>query len=66
MYNVSMRMSHSRKYWIFSISIFFVWGIVLIVHWLVGSPPHLNTLAVWLLFYFVGWLLATIASSVYR
>jgi hypothetical protein len=61
-----MHVSHSRRYWIFSLSVFFVWGIVLIIHWLVGSPPQLKTLAVWLLFYFIGWLLATIASSVYK
>jgi hypothetical protein len=61
-----MQISHSRKYWTLSLLGFVVWVIIFIFHWLVGSPPQLKTLAVWLLFYFIGWLLATITSSVYK
>jgi hypothetical protein len=55
-----------RPYWIFSIAIFMVWGIVFLVHWLVGSPPHPKTLLPIFLGYLIGWLTATIAHYMYR
>jgi hypothetical protein len=55
-----------RPYWVYSLAVFVVWGIVFLVHWLAKSPPGLKTLALIFFGYFVGWLGATIARQVYR
>jgi hypothetical protein len=55
-----------RPYWVFSISVFVLWGIIFLVHWLANSPPHPKTLALVFFGYFIGWLSATIARKVYK
>ena len=55
-----------RPYWVYSVSVFVLWGIVFLVHWLVGSPPHPKTLGLVFSGYFIGWLGATIARKVYK
>ncbi|MGF7229280.1 MAG: hypothetical protein ACQR33_04835 [Candidatus Saccharibacteria bacterium] len=61
-----MAIVHKQPYWIYSMGIFVVWGIVFLVHWLAGSPPHPKTLLLIFSGYVIGWLGATIARSVYK
>jgi hypothetical protein len=55
-----------RPYWVFSVAVFVLWGIIFLAHWLANSPPHPKTLGLIFLGYFIGWLSATIARSVYK
>ncbi len=61
-----MSMFIKRSYWTFSAALFVVWGIIFLVHWLVGSPPHPRALAPVFFGYFLGWLAATIGRRVYK
>jgi hypothetical protein len=61
-----MLVRHKKPYWIYSIAVFVLWGIIFLAHWLANSPPHPKTLALVFLGYFLGWLGATIARSLYK
>jgi hypothetical protein len=57
---------HKKSYWTYSFTVFALWGIIFLAHWLLGSPPHPQTLALVFLGYFLGWLGATIAHRVFK
>jgi hypothetical protein len=61
-----MAIKYKRSYWVYSVAVFVVWGIIFLVHWLANSPPHPKTLALVFLGYFIGWLGATIARRIYK
>jgi hypothetical protein len=59
-----MILKYKRSYWTSSITVFALWGVIFLVHWAIGSPPHPKTLAPIFLGFFMGWLGATIAIKV--
>jgi hypothetical protein len=65
-YYTIMAIKYKRSYWVYSVAVFVVWGIIFLVHWLANSPPHPKTLALVFLGYFIGWLGATIARRIYK
>jgi hypothetical protein len=57
---------HKKSYWTYSFTVFVLWGIIFLVHWLVGSPPHPKTLGLVFFGYLMGWLGSTIAQRAAR
>jgi len=54
-------MRKSYKSWIiYSVGIFIVWAIVLVIRWRLKGTPALRDLALVFFGYFIGWLSATI------